>query len=194
MKQPPGPNFIIKDLPSVVILIITDNGLKHSLCCFNKYNWCLCTCISKLYILLLTCLINLSETCIIKPELFWIKHKLDFSVMKLGPEVLPLVSFIYLGEISVLSLFMEFWMVWSLVHTTHSMTTCWGVHYISCHHLFPLCCKEELCWLNKPYNPIIHCVVHGVSVSWIVLATPRHWWCVNLSCQHFNIGLNIRHH
>ena len=74
MKQPPGPNFIIKDLPSVVILKITDNGLKHSLCCFNKYNWCLCTCISKLYILLLTCLINLSETCIILPELFWIKH------------------------------------------------------------------------------------------------------------------------
>ena len=112
MKQPPGPNFIIKDLPSVVILKITGHGLKHSLCCFNKYNWCLCTCISKLYILLLTCLINLSETCIILPELFWIKHKLDFSVMKLGPEVLPLVSFIYLGEISVLSLFMEFWMVW----------------------------------------------------------------------------------
>ena len=44
-----GPNFIIKDLPSVLILIL---ALNDSLCCSNKYNWCLCRFIGKLYILL----------------------------------------------------------------------------------------------------------------------------------------------
>jgi len=34
----PGPNFIIKDLPPVLILIIADQSLKDSLCCSNKYN------------------------------------------------------------------------------------------------------------------------------------------------------------
>jgi len=37
-----GPNFIIKDLPSVLILIIPVQILNDSLCCSNKYNWCLC--------------------------------------------------------------------------------------------------------------------------------------------------------
>jgi len=36
-----GPNFITKDLPSVLILIIADQ-LLNSLCYSNKYNWCLC--------------------------------------------------------------------------------------------------------------------------------------------------------
>jgi len=32
------PNFIIKDLPAVLILNIADQNLKDSLCCSNKYN------------------------------------------------------------------------------------------------------------------------------------------------------------
>jgi len=34
----PGHNFIIKDLPSVLILIIADQILNDSLCCSNKYS------------------------------------------------------------------------------------------------------------------------------------------------------------
>ena len=34
----PWPNFIIKDLPSVLILIIADQISNDSLCCSNKYN------------------------------------------------------------------------------------------------------------------------------------------------------------
>jgi len=34
----PGPNFIFKDLPSVLILIIADIFLNDSLGCSNKYN------------------------------------------------------------------------------------------------------------------------------------------------------------
>ena len=60
-----GPNFIIKDLPSVLILIIADQMLNDSLRCAYKYNWCLCRFIGKLYILLWTFLINLSDICII---------------------------------------------------------------------------------------------------------------------------------
>jgi len=33
-----GPNFIIKDLHSVLILIIADQLLNDSMCCSNKYN------------------------------------------------------------------------------------------------------------------------------------------------------------
>ena len=61
------------------------------MCSSNKYNGCLCTCIGKLEILLLTFLINLSEICkdlpeickdlseICKdlPEIFWIELKPD---------------------------------------------------------------------------------------------------------------------
>ena len=50
----PEPNFIIKDLPSVLNWIIADQIFNDSLFCFNKYNWCFCTCIGKLYFLLLT--------------------------------------------------------------------------------------------------------------------------------------------
>ena len=46
-----GPNFIIKDLASVLIVIIAHQILNDSLCCSNKYKWCLCRFISKLYIL-----------------------------------------------------------------------------------------------------------------------------------------------
>ena len=34
----PGPNFKLKDLPSVLILIIADQIINDSLCCSNKYN------------------------------------------------------------------------------------------------------------------------------------------------------------
>jgi len=44
---------------------------------FNKYNFCLCTFIGKLYILLLTFLVYLSELCISVLELVLIKLKLD---------------------------------------------------------------------------------------------------------------------
>jgi len=37
-----GPNFVITDLPSVLILIIADQIWNDSLCCSNKYNWYLC--------------------------------------------------------------------------------------------------------------------------------------------------------
>jgi len=42
MTNVPGPNIIIKDLPSVLIRIIADQILNDSLCWSNKYNWCLC--------------------------------------------------------------------------------------------------------------------------------------------------------
>jgi len=32
-------------------------------------------------------MINVSEICIILPEIFWIKFKPDFSIIKLGPEI-----------------------------------------------------------------------------------------------------------
>jgi len=38
MKLSHVPYFIIKDLPLMLILIITDQILKDSLCCSNKYN------------------------------------------------------------------------------------------------------------------------------------------------------------
>ena len=69
-----GPNFIVK-LPSVLILIIADHFLNESLCCSNQYNCCLCTCIGKLYILLLKFLINLSEIYVILAEIFWIHQR-----------------------------------------------------------------------------------------------------------------------
>ena len=37
-----GPNFIINDLPSMLILIIADQISYNSLCCSNKYNCFLC--------------------------------------------------------------------------------------------------------------------------------------------------------
>ena len=48
----PRHNFIIEDLPSVLILIISDQILNYSRCCSNKYNGCLCRFIGKLYVLL----------------------------------------------------------------------------------------------------------------------------------------------
>ena len=45
----PGPNFIIKDLPTVfLILIIADQILYDTLCCSKQYNWCLSACSCKL--------------------------------------------------------------------------------------------------------------------------------------------------
>ena len=76
-KDYPGLDFIIKDLPSVLILIIAYQTLNDSLCCSNKYNWCVCRFIGKQYILLLTFLINLSEICIIVHERILIKFKPD---------------------------------------------------------------------------------------------------------------------
>ena len=67
-----GLDFIIKNLPSVLIQIIVDQSLNDSLCCPYAYNWYLCTLIGKLYFLLLTLLMNLSE---ILHEIFWIKGK-----------------------------------------------------------------------------------------------------------------------
>ena len=72
-EDTPGLDFIITDLPSVLILMIADQIWNHSLCCSYKYNWCLCRVIGKLEILLLTLLIILSDICIILLEIFWIK-------------------------------------------------------------------------------------------------------------------------
>ena len=62
-----GLEFIIKDLPSVLILIIADRMLNDSLCYSYKYNWFVCRFIDKLYILFWTFLINL-----LLHEIFWI--------------------------------------------------------------------------------------------------------------------------
>ena len=80
-----GPTFTIEDLPLMLILIIADNFLNDSLCCSYKYNCCWFGFTCKLYILLLTFLINLSDICITLPEIFWIKLKLGKIIMKLGP-------------------------------------------------------------------------------------------------------------
>ena len=45
-------DFITKHLPSVLILVIADRIMNDSLCCFYKYNWCLCRFKAKLYICL----------------------------------------------------------------------------------------------------------------------------------------------
>ena len=81
-----GSNFIIKNLPSVLILIIADQLLNYSLCCSNKYNWYLTRFIRKLYILPYTFLITLFKICISMHEVYWIKSTPDKSIMKLGPE------------------------------------------------------------------------------------------------------------
>jgi len=64
-------DFIIKDLPSVLILIITDQILYYLLC-FLPYSTCVYV---YSYILLLIVLISLSEICRILHEIFWIKLK-----------------------------------------------------------------------------------------------------------------------
>ena len=69
--------FQIKDLPSVLILIIADQILNDSQCCSYKYKWCVCRFIDKLYILHLTLLINVCEICIIVHEIIRIKFKPD---------------------------------------------------------------------------------------------------------------------
>ena len=71
------PNFIIKDLPSVLILKIADQISK----CFGLF-------IGELYSLLLTILINMFEIFIILPEIFGIKPKPDYLNMKFGPDTL----------------------------------------------------------------------------------------------------------
>ena len=45
------------------------------ICWSYKYNWCLCRFIGKLYILLLTFLMNLSEICITLHEFSWSRIK-----------------------------------------------------------------------------------------------------------------------
>ena len=70
-----GLDFLIKDLPSVLILTIADQIVNDSLCCSYTYNCCLCRVIGKLYILLLTFLIDLSEICVIVHDIISIKLK-----------------------------------------------------------------------------------------------------------------------
>ena len=77
MKLVPGLNFIIKDLLSVLIFILSDHISNDSLNCANKYNCCLCIFLGKLFILVLKFLIDLSETCIHLLDIFWIKLKPD---------------------------------------------------------------------------------------------------------------------
>ena len=47
VKFGPGVDYIFKDLPPVLILIVADQILNESKCCSNKYNWCLCRFIAK---------------------------------------------------------------------------------------------------------------------------------------------------
>ena len=61
-----------------LILIIADQSLNYLLCCSYKCNWCLIGFMGKLFILLLSFLINVSKKlCIILHELFWIKFRPD---------------------------------------------------------------------------------------------------------------------
>ena len=66
----PGPNFIIKDLPLVLILIIADQII-------DDYYVVLTNTTGKLCILLLYFPITLYEICIIVPEINWIKLESD---------------------------------------------------------------------------------------------------------------------
>ena len=56
--ETPGPNFTFQDISLVLILIIADQLLDDSLCCFNKCIQCLFGFIGQLYILLFIFLIN----------------------------------------------------------------------------------------------------------------------------------------
>ena len=71
----PGFNFIIKEWPSVLILFLANQIINDSLYRSYKFIWCLCRFIGKLYILLLTILINSSEICKNVHEILWIKLK-----------------------------------------------------------------------------------------------------------------------
>jgi len=66
---PTKPNFIFKDLPWVLIALIADQIIpfvdKY------KYKWCSCKGLP------LTVQINLSESCLVLPEIFWIYLKMD---------------------------------------------------------------------------------------------------------------------
>ena len=72
-----GPNFIIKDLPEVLILIIADHISIDSLCISYKYNRCLCKFIGELYTHFLTFLVHLSEICVLLHAIFRIKLRHD---------------------------------------------------------------------------------------------------------------------
>ena len=87
------PNFTIKDLPSVLIIIISDQILNDSLCCLNKYNWCLCRFIGKLYILLWTLLEILSVISIFVHEVFWIKLIVGVNNYEIRPWSVSLLFF-----------------------------------------------------------------------------------------------------
>ena len=76
-------DFIIKDLPSMLILIVAYQIINDSLCCPSKYNWCLCSFIGELYILHLTILINLSAIYIILHNILCIKlNRSYYMIMK----------------------------------------------------------------------------------------------------------------
>ena len=77
----PGLDFIIKDLPSVLILIIADQRLNESRCCCNKFQGCQCRYIDKQYILLLLLLKYLSEIYVSVHEVCWIKLNLVVMVI-----------------------------------------------------------------------------------------------------------------
>ena len=72
-----GPNFIIKDLPEVLILIFADHISIDSLCISYKYNRCLCKFIGGLYTQFLTLLMLLSEIYVLLLAIFWINLRQD---------------------------------------------------------------------------------------------------------------------
>ena len=73
-----GLDFIIRDIPSVLKLILADQILDDSLCSSYKCNWCICRFIDKLYILSLTFRIPLPEVRIMLNEIFLIQVKMFF--------------------------------------------------------------------------------------------------------------------
>ena len=76
--------------------------LNKYLCCSYQYNWYLCTCTVKIYILLWTFLIGLSELCIILPEI--ISVTLAFNKIT-SPVPVCILGGIYVPVFGLLSLF-----------------------------------------------------------------------------------------
>ena len=83
----------------MLIMIIADKILNNWLCSSYEYNSCLCTCKVKLYLLLLTSRIGLSQICIILCELFKIKLKPDSMIKTSSPVIAIQILLINLKSI-----------------------------------------------------------------------------------------------
>ena len=76
--------------------------LNKYLCCSYQYNWYLCTCTVKIYTLLWTFLIGLSELCIILPAIIAINVAFNKVTSRVHVSIL---DGIYVPVFGLLSLF-----------------------------------------------------------------------------------------